>query len=315
MRRSGADRVYRGVAWAAGVATFVILVLIGFFLYWNSRRAFGVMGIWGFLTNVGWNVSGKHIHFGVAAPLIGTLTISAIAVVIAFPVSMCAALFINEYAPRKFLGFFPLKGFLTSMVDLMAAVPSVIYGLWGLLVLQPHELGVARWLNNYLGFLPGFSTTTKTPVFTSSAFIAGTLVGIMIMPIITALSREVFSLTPIHEREGALALGASRARTIRDIVFPFAKGGVVGAVMLGLGRALGEAIAVATIVSLLFASNPHVLQAGSNSIAALIALRFGTGGKTGLAALLAAGLVLFFFTLVVNLVASWIVNRQRAYRS
>ena len=150
---------------------------------------------------------------------------------------------------------------------------------------------------------------------TSSLHIAGTLVGIMIMPIITALSREVFSLTPLAEREGAVALGASRARVIRDVVFPFSKGGMIGAIMLGLGRALGEAIAVSIIISLTFSMPTHLLQPGGNSIPALIADRFGSGGKLGAAGLLAAGLVLFVITLIVNLAAAGIVRRQEAKRS
>lgn len=313
VRRSRSDRAYRAVAWAAGLTTFVILVLIGFFLFWNSRLAFQVMGVWRFLTTTAWVPNGAHPHFGVEAALVGTVIIAAIAVVIAFPVSMCCALFINEYAPRKLVGFIPLKGFLTSVVDLMAAVPSVIYGLWGFFVLQADQQGIARFFTDHFGWIPFFKTSSG--IYTSSFFIAGTLVGIMIMPILTALSREVFSLTPIAEREGALALGASRARVIRDVVFPFAKGGVIGAVMLGLGRALGEAIAVTFIISAVYTLQPDILQAGGNSIAALIALRFGTGGEVGLAGLMAAGLVLFVFTLIINLLASWIVNRSRAQRA
>ncbi len=312
VQRSTSDRVYRSIAWSAGIATFVILVLIGFFLYWNARPAFHLMGFWGFLRTTGFVPNGRHPELGVASALVGTLTISAIAVVVALPVALATALFINEYAPRKLLGVLPLRGFLTALIDLMAAVPSVIYGLWGFFVLQPDMKGLAKFLTDHVSFFPLFSTTTK--IYTSSAFIAGTLVGIMIMPIITALTREVFSLTPVGEREAALALGSSRGRMIRDVVFPFAKGGIVGATMLGLGRALGEAIAVTFIISALFSIQPHILQAGSNSIAALIALRFGTGGALGLAGLLAAGLVLFVFTLTVNLAASWIVNRTRVAR-
>jgi phosphate transport system permease protein len=312
VRRSRADNVYRRVAWLAAVSTFVILVLIGIFLFIRAKPAFDYMGYWGFLTTKVWNLSGKHPVFGVGSALVGTIVLALISLVIAIPVSIASALFINEYAPRKLFGFFPLKGLLTSMVDLMAAIPSVIYGLWGFFVLQNSMKGLARWLSDHLSFIPGFSSTT--PTYTSSFFIAGTLVGIMVMPIITALCREVFSLTPLAEREGAVSLGASRARVIRDVVFPFSKGGMVGAIMLGLGRALGEAIAVSIIISLTFGLPNHLLQPGGSSIPALIAVKFGSGGALGAAGLLAAGLVLFFLTLIVNLVAADIVRRQEKKR-
>ena len=312
VRRSQADNVYRRVAWAAAVSTFIILVLIGVFLYLRARPAFDYMGYWGFLHTQVWNVSGSHPSFGVGSALVGTIVLAIISLIIAVPVSIACALFINEYAPSKLFGFFPLKGLLTSMVDLMAAIPSVIYGLWGFFVLQTSMKGLSRWLSDHMSFIPGFKVTT--PTYTSSFFIAGTLVGIMIMPIITALCREVFSLTPLGEREGALAMGASRARVVKDVVFPFSKGGMVGAIMLGLGRALGEAIAVSIIISLTFGYPNHVLQPGGSSIPALIATKFGSGGALGAAGLLAAGLVLFFLTLIVNLIAANIVRRQEKKR-
>jgi phosphate transport system permease protein len=312
VRRSRPDNFYRRLAWTAAVSTFVILVLIGLFLYLRARPAFNYMGYWGFLTTQVWNLSGKHPSFGVGSALVGTVVLAIVSLVIAVPVSIACALFINEYAPTKLFGFFPLKGLLTSMVDLMAAIPSVIYGLWGFFVLQTSMKGLARWLSDHAGFIPGFKVTT--PTYTSSFFIAGTLVGIMIMPIITALCREVFSLTPLGEREGAVSLGASRARVVKDVVFPFSKAGMVGAIMLGLGRALGEAIAVSIIISLTFGFPNHILQPGGTSIPALIAVKFGSGGALGAAGLLAAGLVLFVLTLIVNLFAANIVRRQEKKR-
>jgi phosphate transport system permease protein len=312
-RRSSQDQVFRWVARAAGAGTFLVLVLIGIFLAVQAWPAFQKMGF-AFFTTTGFQTKGTHPRFGVEAALFGTVTIALIALVVAIPVSIATALFISEYAPRTLFGFIPLKGFLTSVIDLMAAVPSVVYGLWGLLALQPHMAGLARWMSVHLSFIPIFSVPKGETTFTSSAFIAGVLVGIMVMPIVTSISREIFSLTPLGEREGAMALGASRARVIRDVVLPFGKGGLVGAIMLGLGRALGEAIAVTFIISLVYVNNFHILAAGSNSIAALIAAHFDSGGKLGLHALLACGLVLFFFTLAVNLIASWIVNRSRSLR-
>ena len=310
-RRSTEDRLFRGVTRGAGYFSFVILFLIGFFLFWRALPAFRFMGL-SFFSTTGFVTSGPHPQFGVASALYGSVTIAVIAVFFAVPVSVGAALFINEYAPRSLLGFFPFKGLLTSMVDLMAAVPSVIYGLWGFFVLQPHMTGISKWLSVHLSWIPIFQVPPGTVVFTSSYFIAGTLVAIMIMPIVTSITREIISLTPPGEREGAMALGATRARVIRDVILPFARGGMIGAVMLGLGRALGEAVAVSIILSLVFGISPQILHSGGNSIAALIAARFGSGGSAlGLSALLACGFVLFVFTLLINLAASAIVSRSK----
>ena len=297
-KRSSEDKFFRGVTRGAGLATFVILALIGLFLFLQALPAFESQGL-KFLTNTDWQTTGTHPHFGVLSALIGSLLIAIIALIIAIPVSIACALFINDYAPTKLLGVLPLKNFLTAAVDLMAAVPSIIYGMWGFFILQPHMVGLEKWMSHYFGSLGIFQNTSGA--YTSSFFIAGTIVGIMCMPIVTSLCREVFSLTPPGEREGAMSLGASRARVIRDVVFPFSKGGMIGAIMLGLGRALGEAIAVAIIISLTFPLNFHVVQAGGNSIAALIALQWGSGGNLGTSALLAAGFVLFIITLIINI--------------
>jgi len=307
-RLSREDRAFRTVTQVAGLGTFLILVLIGLFLLIESIPAFRSQG-WHFLTNTGWQLSGRHPKFGVLSALIGTIIIAIIALIVAIPVSIACALFINEYAPPRILRVIPIKNFLTSSVDLMAAVPSIIYGMWGFFVLEPHMTGLEMWLNSYLGVLPFFKNTTG--IYTATFLVSGTIVGIMCMPIITSLCREVFSLTPPGEREGAMSLGASRARIIRDVVFPFSKGGMIGAIMLGLGRALGEAIAVAIVIALAFPINFHVIQSGGNSIAALIALEWGSGGSLGTSALLAAGLVLFIITLVINMIASRIVNASR----
>ena len=307
-KRSSEDRLFRGVTRGAGLATFVILALIGIFLFIEALPAFRSQG-WRFLTNTGWQTTGAHPQFGVLSALSGSLIIAIIALIIAIPVSISCALFINEYAPDTLLRFIPFKNFLTAAVDLMAAVPSIIYGMWGFFILQPHMVGLEKWLSTFFGSLGIFQNTSGA--YTSSFFIAGTIVGIMCMPIITSLCREVFSLTPSGEREGAMSLGASRARVIRDGVFPFSKGGMIGSIMLGLGRALGEAIAVAIIIALAFPLNFHVIQAGGNSIAALIALQWGAGGNLGTSALLAAGLVLFILTLIINMIASRIVNASK----
>ncbi len=301
--RSLPDRAYRGVVRAAAMGTLVILFLIGLFLFIQGWPAFQKMGL-GFFTTTGWITFGAHPKFGVLALLAGTCIIATIAIVIAVPVATATALFVSEYAPRR------LRRPLTSLVDLMAAIPSVIFGLWGFFEIQPNVAGTAHWLSAHLGFIPFFHVNVS--IFTSSAFVAGIVVAIMVMPIVASIAREVFSLAPPAEREGALALGASRWQMIRTVVLPFGRGGLVGATMLGLGRALGETIAVSIIISPVFAIQPHILQAGTNSIAAQIALAFGSGGTLGLHALLAAGLVLFLLTLAVNLGASVIVSRSRS---
>jgi phosphate transport system permease protein len=302
--RSRQDRLYRGTVRATALAAFLLLFLIGAFLLIKSLPAIDKEG-WGtFLTSTAWNPSGTHPTFGILAVLYWTIVIAVIALIIGVPVSLCAALFITDYAPLR------LRRALIALIDLLAVVPSVIFGLWGLFLLQPNLEGIAKFLSVHLNWLPLFKSGGN-PVFTNSAFIAGILVGVMIVPIVTSVSREIFSLTPPGEREGAMALGATKASVIRVVVLPFGRGGFVGAVMLGLGRALGETIAVAIIISPSFIITAHILSPGANSIAALIAREFGTGGKFGAEGLLGAGFVLFVFTLIVNFAASYIVNRSR----
>jgi phosphate transport system permease protein len=304
LRRTGPDRFFRAATLAAAMTTLVVLVLIGLFLFLKSLPALRAAG-WRFFTTVNLppDVS-SHDHFGIAALIFGTVEISLIALFFAVPISIATALFINEYAPG------PMKRPLTSLVELLAAVPSLIYGLWGFFYLQPHMLGVSQWLSTHLDFIPLFKV--NEPLFTSSPFIAGTVVSLMVIPISTAVMREVFSQAPRAEKEGALALGATRWGMIRTVVIPFGKGGMIGGAMLGLGRALGETIAVAIILSPIFTITPHILQSGGNSIPAIIALRFSESGGLSLSVLMAAGLTLFLLTLAVNTVASLVVARSRS---
>ncbi len=306
-RRSLADRVYRGLATAAGISTFVVMGLIGLFLAVQAWPALKVSG-WGFLTEQSWTVNDKG-DFGVAALLFGTIVIALIALAIAIPIAIGAALYLTEYAPRR------VRRPLVSLIDLMAAIPSLVFGLWGLFFLQPQMLGLSQWLANHLGFLPIFQVSgpTENPsTFAASPFIAGTVVALMVLPIATSVIREVFSQAPPVEREGALALGATRFTMIRAVVLPFGRGGMVGGIMLGLGRALGETIAVALIISPLFEIRRGILDTGGASIAGNIAQKYGEASGLSLNALVASGLVLFVVTLAVNLVASFIVSRSRS---
>jgi phosphate transport system permease protein len=301
--RSPEDRVYRGIARGAGFISFLILFLIGFFLFLKGLPALREAG-WHYFTTSGFDTVSKHPHYGALAQMYGTIVVSLIAIVIGVPIAIGTALFLTEYAPPR-----SRRGFI-AMVDLGAAVPSIIYGLWALHVLQPEITGTTSWMVRHLSFIFIFKATS--PPYNGSFFIAGIIVGLMIVPIVASISREVFSLAPPGEKEGALALGATRSQMIRTVVLPFGRGGMIGASMLGLGRALGETIAVAVILGLNFVVSPHILQHGGTTVASFIAVEFGTGGKLGVSDLLMLGFVLFTFTLIVNLVASMIVNRSRS---
>jgi len=307
--RPPSDRVFRGVVRASGTLTLGLMVLIGLFLTIRAWDALRVAG-WGFFTQSAWQP--ELGHFGVWAALFGTLLIAVIALVIALPVSICTALFVTEYAPVR------IRRVLTSFVDVLAAVPSIIFGLWGRYYLTPREIPLSRWLSSHLGFIPFFHTQgAESTSFSASTFIAGLVVALMIVPICTAVMREVFSQAPAGEKEGALALGGTKWSVIKTVVLPFGKGGIIGGSMLGLGRALGETIAVTLIISPNFDphSLTHVLQTGANSIASLIALRFSESNNFGISALMAAGLTLFVITLIVNAFAAVIVSRSRSGRA
>ena len=299
------DRVYRRVAASAGVFTFVLLALIGIFLFIKAWPAFQDAG-WSFFTTQEWVTPPRGDTYGVAALLYWTAVIAVIALLIALPVSVACALFINEYAPRR------LKGALTSLIDLLAAVPSLIYGMWGAEYLRPRMVGISEWLAAHFGWIPIFKPTSENPIYGPSAFTAGVVVSLMVVPICTAVIREVFSQVPPGEKEGALALGGTRWGMIRSVVLPFGRGGIIGGAMLGLGRALGETIAILLIISQLYQIRINVIEAGANSIAAQIANAFGESSGVALSALLAAGLVLFGVTLLVNLGAAAVVARSRS---
>jgi len=301
--RSSGDRFYRGLSKMGGLLTLALLFLIGLFLLLRALPALQRAGF-AFFTTAAWQPDSPGGHFGIAAVMYWTGVIAFIALTIAVPLSLSIGLFITEYAPAG------VRKILTSMVDLMASIPSLIYGMWGLFFLQPRMIGLSAWLSKHAGFIPIFRA--QRPVYASSAFIAGTVVSLMVLPITTSVMREVFSNTPPNEKEAALALGSTRWGMIRTVVLPFGRGGIIGGSMLGLGRALGETVAVAIIISPTFLVSPRILESGANSVAALIALRFGEAKSGGLPALMAAGLTLFLVTLCVNSLAAVIVNRSRS---
>ncbi|MFF8028950.1 phosphate ABC transporter permease subunit PstC [Streptomyces sp. NPDC007896] len=318
------DRVFRYQLTAAGVVVLAIMAGVGLFLLLRAGQALKATGF-SFLTTAEWQ---PDVHrFGIAAVLTGTLLIAAVAVTLSVPLAVGTALFISDVAPRK------LRRTLVTMVDLMAAVPSVVYGLWGLFFLQQHVIGLwglfflqqhviglSRWLSSWLGWIPLFTVDGAQPgeplasdsVYTASTFVAGIVVALMVAPIQCSVMREVFSQAPAGEREGAYALGATRWGMIRSVVLPYGKAGIIGGTMLGLGRALGETIAVYLIISPVFTIQPHILQTGSNSVSSLIALHYGDASTFGMSALMAAGLALFLLTLAVNFTASSVVARSRS---
>jgi phosphate transport system permease protein len=300
------DKLFRSGVSGVAMFTLTLLGLIGLFLVIKSAPALHRAGFH-FLTREAWEPEAND--FGVLALVSGTVTIALIAMVIAIPIGFCTSLYISEYAPR------PVKRVMVTVIDLMAAVPNIVWGLWGFEFAQPHLLGTARWISTHVGTVLPFLKVTNpdsASSFTSSAFIAGVVVGIMVIPTATSVMREVFSQAPIGEREGAIALGATRWGMIRKVVIPFGRSGIIGGSMLGLGRALGETIAVYLIITPIFSLTTHPLQSGTNSIAAFIATRYSESTGIDIAALMGAGLVLFAMTVVVDTFAGVIVSRSRS---
>ncbi len=305
------DRIFRVGLSSTGIAVLAIMVAVGVFLGAQAFDALSETGV-SFLTTTEWEPD--RGRFGIGSVLLGTVLIALVAIAIAIPISLGTALFITNIAPARF------RGILVSLVDLMAAVPSVVYGLWGLFFFQSGVIGLSRWISTWLGWIPIFSVQgaesnsalPNASAFTASAFIAGVVVALMVMPIQSSVMREVFSQVPLGEREGAFALGATRWGAIRVVSLPFARGGIIGGTMLGLGRALGETIAVLLIISPSFEINFRILESGGNSVSSLIALGYKEASSFGLSALMAAGLALFAMTLVVNFIASAFVARSRS---
>ncbi len=304
-RVTGADRAFRALLRGGGLAVFGITGLIGGFLVFRSWSTFRVAG-GRFFTTSTWLIGPNR--FGIASVLPNGIVIALIALLIAVPCALTTALFLSEYAPHA------LKRPLIALIDLMAAIPSIVYALWGVFFLEPRMLGLARWLSDHAGFFPPFKVVggDMQILFEFSPFIAGVVVSLMVIPIVTSISREVFAQAPPGEREGAYALGASRWGMIRTVVLPYGRGGMIGAIMLGFGRAMGETIVIALVVSPVYQFNWHVLHTGGLSIPSLIALWYGESSPAMLSALMAAGLVLFLLTLAVNALAGVIITGSRS---
>ncbi|MFJ4880276.1 phosphate ABC transporter permease subunit PstC [Streptomyces sp. NPDC088745] len=298
------DKIFSGLSRGSGILLLVVMASIAIFLTVRATAAL-TQNEGNFFTTFDWDPAANPPVFGIAVLLYGTVVSSVIAMVIAVPIAVGIALFISHYAPRK------LAAPLAYVVDLLAAVPSIIYGIWGALVLVPYLDGLNSWLDTFLGWTIVFE---KTEVGAArNLFTVGILLAIMILPIVTSVSREVFLQVPKMNEEAALALGATRWEVIRMSVLPFGRSGVISASMLGLGRALGETMAVATVLSPNFLLSFHLLDAGGGTFAQNIAAKFDEADDLGRDALIASGLVLFVLTLIVNGAARLIIARRKEY--
>jgi phosphate ABC transporter permease protein PstC len=293
-----ADPVFLGTLAAIAGLVLVLIVFFFIFLFDHARPALSHQGVFSFVFTNDWNPA-KQIYGG--WPLLaGTIITSAIALVLGVPVAVAAALYTTELAPPR------IRGPLSALVETLAAVPSVVYGLWGIFVVIPHLKGFQQWLADTFSFLP----FVGGPVAGPSYFIAGLILAIMIVPIVSAISREVITTVPQELKEAALALGATRWEMIRIAILPYARPGIVGASMLGLGRAIGETIAVTLVIGNASTLGNQFFDQGY-TLAAVIANEFGEAAADPLhsGALIAAGLVLFVLTLVVNFIARGFVAR------
>jgi len=303
-RRS--DQIFRFVVTLGGMSSLVILGLIALFLSIKGIHILNEKGF-SFITESRWEVVTDENQeviqctFGIGAMIVGTMLTAVIALFVGVPISILGALYLSFYASGR------VKSFLVSLIDLMAAFPSLLFGFWGFFVFMDSAEYWAKLINKYLGFIPIFQV--PTPIFERSPFIAGLVLAIMIIPIVTSISREIFAQTPLDRIQAAFALGATRLTMIRAVVIPYGRGGIVGGAMLGLGRAMGETVAVYTVLNVVYAVNWQMLFGAGGNIASLILLKFGEAGAYEVDALMAAGLILFLLTLVVNFAADFLVNR------
>jgi phosphate transport system permease protein len=303
-RRFGFERLFRWFTTASGATVLVIIVAIAIFLVAKAIPAIRADKA-NFLTYQDWFPDDPtDPKFGIAALAIGTIMSATLALLVAVPIAMGIALCLSHYAHKRVatsLGF---------TIDLLAAVPSIVFGLWGRDYFYYPVRDFSGWLHRYFGWIPLFGGDGP---YGKSILLGGLVLAIMVLPIVTSLSREVFVQTPTMNEEAALALGATKWEMIRMVVLPYGRPGLIASVMLGLGRALGETIALALTLGSTFTIRWDIVDVGGNSIAANIANKFGEAGDIGRGALIASGLVLFAITLVVNMAARAIVFRRREF--
>jgi len=296
------DRVFNRTITAAAFVSLLVLAGIAIFLGAQAIPAFQTQGL-SFLTTTAWDINTDPPTVGIWGMLYGSVLLAVVGLVIAVPASLLLSVFMVFLAPKK------VSSVLTNVIDLMAAIPSVILGLWAFYILNPTAEEWQELLNKYLGWIPIFENVSGN--FLGTPFIAGFVLAIMMIPIVTSVTREVLSRTPPDLVNAAEALGCSMWTMLRFVALPYGRGGIVGGIMLGLGRALGETIAVFFVLKLVYDTNwYHIIESGGGSVATLIVSRFGeVSGDAELQLLLAAGFFLFLLTLVVNMIANLIVNR------
>jgi phosphate transport system permease protein len=300
------DKVFQAFVTSGAFFSMVVLAAIGGFLLYRGFEIFKDFGF-SFITSSKWDIGNPEdtstAILGIGAMLFGSIITAIIAVVISVPFAVATALLIEFYVPKW------MKTILVSVLDLVAALPSVVFGIWGYAVLLPLVEDWSVTIEHYLGWIPIFNVPSE--IFGRSPFLAGLLLGLMIVPIITSVAREVYSQAPRDLIDAASALGGTRWGALRAVVLPFGRSGLVGGTMLGLGRALGETVAVYLTLNLVFEVNFKILASAGGNVASLIATKFGEATEYELKALMAAGLVLFLVTLLVNFGATMIVNKSR----
>ena len=306
-RHQIADRVFRSLAVGSGFLITLVIALIAIFLLAQAIPSLA-KNTANFFTYTGpWVTSGTELTFGIPQLFYATVLVSVIALLLAMPIALGITIFLTEYAPKR------LVGPITYTVDLLAAVPSIVYGLWGILVLGPALVPVNEWLVGNLGFLPFFQQPTQvTNMSTGGTLLTASIVlAVMILPIITAVTREVFMQTPKGHREAALALGATKFEVVKLAVMPFGFSGYIIGAMLGLGRALGETMALLLIISTVGPMNFNLMESGETFATKIAnnAAEFDSPAKTG--AYISAGLTLFVLTFIVNAAARAVVGRKK----
>ena len=299
------DKIFRGIVTGGALTSLVVLGAIGLFLFLRGAQIFSDNGL-NFIVGSNWTAGSEDglipNDFSIGPMLVGTIVVSIIALVIAFPLAVGGALYLEFYAPQV------VRKPLVTLLDLAASIPSLIFGLWGVQIFSSFGERWATLLNDRLGFIPIFGVEFEN--FGRSPFIAGCVLASLIIPITTSVAREVYSRTPRDLVDTCYALGGSKWGAIRAVVIPYGRSGVIGGAMLGLGRALGETVAVYLLLNLVFRYNFRILESEGGNVASLIATKFGEATDYELQALVAAGFVLFLLTLVVNMTATTIVQRN-----
>ena len=304
-----ADRVFFGIAGLAAYSAILIIVLMLIFLLQQAYPVFAEQGIFAFTFGAGWDSSVSPPIYSIGPMLYGTLLIAAMATLMAVPMALSISYFIAFIAPKA------LAKAAVLLIDFLAAIPSVVIGLWGLIVFVPVGLGWAEILNESLGWIPIFQHDAGT--FANSPFIAAIVLAIMIVPIISSVTREIFSQMDQEIIKAALAMGGNRESTFRKVILPTSAGGIVGGILLALGRAMGETVAIYFVLNLVYDEVNwfRILMPEGGNIASLVLSKFGEAGIEEANALMAAGVVLFVVTLIVNAIASFIVNKAQPWRN